>query len=114
MALELWDDIVGRLIMNGVDYMTIETEPLVSLLYSCVIDDIVSTGASRFEVREEVNKKIAEVAMIYNANLAQNLKQLAAAGAPSTQPIPEPEPFRLTPQMQQALGIQVNKKPGGK
>jgi hypothetical protein len=107
MALEIWDDITGRMIMNGVDYMALESDTMMSVLYSCIVDDLVSTGASRQEVREEINKKLEEVRMIYSNRIIQNAKAKAeAAGRPlESGDLPEAEPFVLSPQMQQALGI---------
>ena len=109
MALEVWDDIKGRMIMNDVDYMALEADDLINVLYTCIIDDLTSANASRQDVREEVNKKLAEVKMIYDNKVFQNKRREAeSAGKPLTPgDLPEAEPFVLTPQMQQTLGIPI-------
>ena len=91
--------------MNGVPYMALEADTMVSFLYSCVVDDLVSMGTSRQEVREEVDKKIAEVKMIYDD---KQRREAQAAGKPlAPGDLPEAEPFVLTPQMQAALGVPI-------
>lgn len=101
--------------MNGVDYMALDTDDMIQFLYSCVVDDLVSMGTSRQEVREEVDKKLAEVLMIYNNRIIQDMKTREAAGEPVDMAnAPEAEPFVLSPQMQQALGLRVYGKSGDK
>jgi hypothetical protein len=95
--------------MNGVDYMGLDAQSTVDLLYACVIDDLTSIGASRQEVRDEINKKLAEVTLMNNARRIQQINDAMAAGKPVTVAKPEALPFVLTPQMQQALGLHVKK-----
>ena len=85
--------------MNGVDYMALDGEAVIHLFYSCVIDDLSSLGASRQECRDEVNKRLAEAATIFNFQKAE------AARTPVDVAKPQALPFVLTPDMQQALGI---------
>jgi hypothetical protein len=95
--------------MNGVDYMGLDAQSTVDLLWACVVDDLTSVGASRQEVRDEMNKKLAEVTLMHNARLIKQASDAKAAGKPLAVGVPQAQPFALTPQMQQALGLHVKK-----
>jgi hypothetical protein len=90
------------MIMNGVDYMALDTPDMLSLFYSMIIDDLVSMGASRQEVREAVDKKLEDIVFSANARMAQEHPQSVAKL--------EAKPFELTPEMQAAFGLHP---PGG-
>lgn len=94
--------------MNGVDIYTMPAGRLLPVLYAGVIDNLVTLGVSRQEVRDELGKRIQEATLIYNARKMR----------PSTKPEPststevvkqEAAPFVLTPQMAQALGLNRNR-----
>lgn len=89
--------------MNGIDVYDLPCAQTVRLLYSCVIDNSVSMEASRQHVAEELDKRLADVTMMWNG------RKMAAAKAAGRKPDSslEPAPFALTPQMQQALGLQI-------
>lgn len=99
-ALEIWPDIHGRMMMNGVDYMSLDAADMMDLLYSCIVDDVMRGDVSRNEVREQIEKQLASEVFQVNA---QRLKI-----NPET-PMPEPEPFKLTPDF---LGMVAKPKRG--
>jgi hypothetical protein len=103
-ALGIWDDIKGRMIMNGVDYMALETGDMLSLFYSCIVDDAIAMGSSRQEVRDIVDKKLEDLSFTFTARMYAASKT-DVAGNPVYVAKPEPKPFELTAEMQQAFGL---------
>jgi len=91
--------------MRGMDIQTISAEDLLPLIYASLVEDTVSMGVSRQEVRQEVEKRLAEVEFLYNGEKLRRIKDAEEAGTPTTIQAPEAEPFVLTPQMQAAFGL---------
>jgi len=98
------------MLMAGLDWTVMEAEDLMNVFYSALIDDPVSMGVARQEVRQEVDKKLAEALLIYQAQKLAYYKQREEAGQPLDVAKPEPAPFVLTPQMQAAFGLKPRAK----
>jgi hypothetical protein len=98
--------------MNDVDYMALDTQEVMSLFYSIIIDDAVSTGASRHEVRQAVDQKLEEIVFQEQSRAYRAAKAEAdAAGKPVYVAKPEPAPFVLTPEMQASFGLTPTQSP---
>jgi hypothetical protein len=102
-ALEIWPDIHGQMVLNGVSLMVIDFEETIDLFYHAIINDAVHMEVSRREVRTEVDKRLDDVVFRHSLRVT--------ASAPDA-PKPQAEPFKLTPDMQALIG-QPYGTPGG-
>lgn len=75
--------------MLGIDFDVLPANQAISVLYSLIVDDVTSVGASRLEAREAIDKKLDEIAV-----------QMSITMKPAEKPEPETaKPFVLTPQV---------------
>ncbi len=107
-ALEVWDDIEGKLLSNGVDPDDLNVEQMMRVLYSAMVDDVVSMEVSRAEAREAVDKEIANMVMRTEA------RRLASQRTTSKTPedIGIAQPVRLTSDLAYTIGLKPPKSGG--
>src|SRR5262245_48620998 len=98
------------MLMDCMDIQTISAEDLVPFIYASLVNDSVSMGVSRQEVRQEIDKRLAEVEFMYNGEKLRRIKAAEEAGDVVTIQAPQAEPFALTPAMQAAFGLKPPEK----
>jgi hypothetical protein len=77
---------------NGVKWHKLDGEQLCDVIYTMIIDDICEMGVARVEAREQIDKRLKDELIRYNAK--HGVKQ-------------EPEPFKRDPALAARLGIKL-------
>jgi hypothetical protein len=82
------------LLRQGVDWEVFDAAQLVNVIYSFLVENLVTYETSRQEARETIEKRLADIVLRIDAGRGKKI---------------EAEPFRLSPQMARSMGIRLPK-----
>jgi hypothetical protein len=96
-------------VLAGIDFEEIDAEQTVSLMYSMMVDDVMSVGVSRAEAREAIDKEIMNVALSSEARRAKARQDRQREAGQPVEPLPPAQPLELSPDIMSAFGLRPPK-----